>query len=159
AKIEWHGARQGVLQALAARRRHVIGAAPGMDLLLAEASRRVLLVEAGELAIIALVEGAVADRLESRLTDFLEDQRQRVLGADETAGIGLVEDEAALLEPSSGRAGLALPKLRQRRILPAGEEVLQVPFALAVPHQHRDPFHPAHPPPDPGPRSRTSIMV
>ena len=53
-------AGQRIFQAFAAGRRHIIGAAPDMDLLFAPFLARVVLVEAGQIAIIALVQGLVA---------------------------------------------------------------------------------------------------
>ena len=66
-------ARAGVLQALAAGRRDVVGAAPDMHLLLAPFGAGVVLVEAGEVAIVALVERLVADGLQAGLADRVED--------------------------------------------------------------------------------------
>ena len=50
----------GVAERLAAGRRDGVGAAPDVDLLLAPFRARVVLVEAGEIAVVALVERLVA---------------------------------------------------------------------------------------------------
>ena len=71
----------GVAQAFAARRRDVIGAAPDMNLLLAPLGAGIILVEAGEIAVVALVQRLILDGLQSLLADLVEDELKRVLRA------------------------------------------------------------------------------
>jgi hypothetical protein len=75
-----------------------------VDLLLAPFLAGVILVEAGEIAIVTLVERLVADHLEIGLADAVEhDQVQRVLGADQVGGEGDIELEAVILQrPGAG---------------------------------------------------------
>jgi hypothetical protein len=106
----------GVLEALAAGRRHVVGAAPDVDLLLAPFLAGVVLVEAGEIAIVTLVERLVADHLEIGLADALEDdQVQRVLGADQVGGEGNIELEAGGLQRLGAGLGFLDAELGQVR--------------------------------------------
>ena len=91
-------ARAGVAQAFAARRVDVVGAAPDVHLLLAPFLPRIVLVEAGEVAVVALVQRQVAMLLEAGLAELLQHQFQRVLRAHQRARIGDVEVEAARLQ-------------------------------------------------------------
>src|SRR5262249_18444627 len=124
------------LEALAARRRHVVGAAPDMDLLLAPALARIVLVEAGEIAIVAFVEREVFPGREAGLADLREQQIERMLGAREHRGERDVELKALPPQLAAGVFRLRNALLRQVRILPAREQVFQIPFALAVTHEH-----------------------
>src|SRR5690606_3735145 len=84
------------------------------------------------LAIVALVEGLVADRLQVGLADGPQDVVVCRLRADERGGESDVEAEAAFLQLAACFPGLLVPLLRKADIAPAGEQVFQVPFALAV---------------------------
>ena len=125
-------ARARITQAFAARWRNIIGAAPDMHLLLAPLLAGIILVQAGEIAIVTLIERLVADRLEVRLADLVEDDPERVLGALEYRGEGNIELQPRIRQRLTADLRLLDTELRQVRITPAGEEVLQVPFALAV---------------------------
>jgi len=122
----------GVLEAFATRRRHIIGPAPDVDLLLAPFLARIILVEAGQIAVIAFVQRLVTDHRQIGLADAVHDQVERVLGADQDRSEGDVEFEAGV--PDGLRAGLGFfdAEFGEIRILPACEQVFQVPFALAV---------------------------
>ena len=65
-------ARTGIAQAFTAGRRNVIRPAPDMHLLFAPFDASVVLVEAGQVAIIALVQGLVADCFKAGLADLFE---------------------------------------------------------------------------------------
>jgi hypothetical protein len=131
----------GILQRLAAGRRHVIGTAPDLDLLLAPLGARIVLVEAGEVAIVALVQGKVADRRQIGLAELAEDQLQRVLGAGEFGGEGETEGKVERLEALAGGRGLGDTLLGQRGVAPAREQVLQVPLTLAMADEHEKAIH------------------
>jgi hypothetical protein len=45
------------------------------------------------------------------------------------------------LQPLSGRSGLGDAFLGEVGILPAGEEILEVPLALAMPNEYQETFH------------------
>src|SRR5690606_21548614 len=122
-------------QALAAGRRDVVRATPDMHLLLAPPGAGVVLVEAGKIAVVALVQRLVADGFEAALTDAVEDDGAGLLRPDERRGEGDVEAEPARLQPLAGGGRLRLPLFGQADVAPPGEQVLQVPFALAVAHE------------------------
>ena len=62
--------RAGIAERLAAGRGDGIGAAPEMDLLLAPLLAGVILVEADEVAVVALVQRLVAERLQAGLAEL-----------------------------------------------------------------------------------------
>ena len=61
------------------------------------------------------------------------------LRALERRGEGDVEGEPLRLELAAGLARFRDALLGQADVAPAGEQVLQVPFALAVAHEHEKP--------------------
>ena len=103
-----------------------------MDLLVAPLLAGVVLVEAGKVAVIALVQRLVAGDDEIVDARFLKDQVERVLGALEGGGIVKIGLIALGLDELAGGAGFGDALFRQVRVLPAGEQVLEVPFALSV---------------------------
>ena len=107
-----------------------------MDLLLAPFLPRVVLVEARQIAVVALVQRLVADSLQVALAELVEDDAAGLLGALEGGGEGDVESQAARLEFRAGGLCLGDALLGQVDVAPAGEQVLQIPFALAVAHEH-----------------------
>ena len=74
----------------------------------------------------------MADRLKAALAELFESERQRALGARELRSKGDVEVIAGGLQPLAGALGLLDALFGQIRVLPSGEEVLEVPVALAV---------------------------
>ena len=80
-----------------------------MHLLLAPFGAGVVLVEAGEVAIVALVERLVADRLEVALADRVEDVLAGDLRPRQRRGEGDVELDAALGELAAGALGFLVP--------------------------------------------------
>ena len=60
-----------------------------------------------------------------------------MLGARQHRGEGDVERQALRLQFAAGLLGLGNALLGEIRILPAGEQILQIPFALAVTHEHK----------------------
>ena len=69
-----------------------------MHLLLAPLLAGIVLVEAGEVAIVALVQGLVRDGRQIRLADLVEDQLAGVLRPHQRRGEGDVELQAARLQ-------------------------------------------------------------
>ena len=112
-----------------------------MHLLLAPLFAGVVLVQAREVAIVPLVEGDVAGDGKPGLAEFFEHEIEGALGAGEFAGEGGVEAEALGLQLAAGGFRLLDAFLGQIRVLPAGEEVLQVPFALAVADEDENAGH------------------
>src|SRR5262245_21564851 len=130
-------ARRGILEALAARRRHVIGAPPDLDLLLAPFLARIVLVKAREVTVITLVERQVLDHRDVALAHLLKDEVERTLRTLECRGVTDVEADALRLELAAGIARFRHAVLSEVDVLPAGEQVGQVPFALTMAHEHK----------------------
>lgn len=123
---------RGELERLAAGRGDIVAAAPDVHLVLAPLLARVVLVEARELAVVALVESLVLVDRNVLLTNLLELDAQRSLRALQSRGEGHVKLDARRSNTLSTRKRLLATKLRQRRILPAREEVELVPLGLTV---------------------------
>lgn len=111
-----------------------------MDLLFAPFRPRIVLVETGEVAVVALVQGLIADRFERRLADGVEDELAGTLGPDEDGGEGDVEFDAVIGKRLAAGLCLLDAEFGEVGIAPAGEEVLQVPVALAVRTRTRVPL-------------------
>ena len=108
-----------------------------MNLLLAPSLASVVLVETGKVAVVSLVQCEVFLGRKPGLTDLGKHQVERMLRALQDRREGDVEFQPLRLQLAAGVHCFCDPLLGQVRILPTGEEVLQVPFALAVPHQHK----------------------
>ncbi|MEH2618899.1 hypothetical protein V1285_003845 [Bradyrhizobium sp. AZCC 1620] len=133
-------ARQRILQAFAAGRRHVVGAAPDQHLVLAPFLAGVILVEARQVAVVAFVEREVFRRRQSGLPDLGEHQLQRMLRPCQVRGEGNVERQPLRLQLAAGLLGLGNALFGEIRVLPAGEQVFQIPFTLPVTHEHKKTF-------------------
>lgn len=82
--------------------------------------RTIVLVETGEVSVVALVESLVLDGLELRLTDLVQDDLERLVGPLEDGGVGDVELDNAVLTESLGTGErLLLSVLSKSRVLPA----------------------------------------
>src|ERR1019366_9356047 len=108
-----------------------------VHLLLAPFLARVVLVETDQLAVVALIERLVLEHGNFGLAQFLQHEVERALGADQRGGEGNVELDPLRLELAAGLARLGDALVGQVDIAPAGEQVLQVPVALAVTHEHK----------------------
>ena len=123
------------------RRRHVVAAAPDLHLVGAVALGRLLLVAAGEVAVVALVEPPVAPH----------GIHERPIARSASSAVRIARvcsdvcttSGAALRRPSAGRPPSACdsPSGGEGDVPPAGEEVLLVPLALAVAEQHQAMHH------------------
>jgi hypothetical protein len=113
-----------------------------MDLLLAPFLAGVVLVEAGEIAVVALVQRQILVNGDAALAHFFEHEcRAGALRALQRRGEGDVEGDAARFQFLSGGARLGNALLGEIDVAPAGEEVLQIPLALAVTDEHQQTFH------------------
>ncbi len=119
------------------RRRNVIGAAPDQDLFGAVPLGRLGLVEAGEAAVVALVQPPILLGRDPHLTRGVQRQPEGANGAGQNRGEGLVEFDPSRLQKLSGLAGFFLALGRQIDVHPSGEAVLEVPLALAVADQDK----------------------
>src|SRR5207247_1481160 len=71
------------------------------------------------------------------LAHLLQDEVEGTLRTLERRGVADVEADALRLELAAGVARFLHAVLGEVDVLPAGEQVGQVPFALAVAHQHK----------------------
>ena len=133
--VRQHAGR-GVAQALAAGRRDVVGAPPDVHLLFAPALARVVLVEADEVAIVALVERLVGQHRNVALAHLFHNEIERARRPLERRRERNVERDAQRLELAAGGARFGNALRRKVDVAPAGEQVLEVPLALAVAHEH-----------------------
>ena len=89
----------------------------------------------------ALIEGWIANDLDTRRAKLGEHQLQSMLRADEIGGEGAVEEKTMRLEAVSGGACLLDSLGSQIWVLPPSKNVFQVPVALAVAQEHENPVH------------------
>jgi hypothetical protein len=111
---------------------------PDLHLRRAPALARVVLVEAGEIAVVALVERLVGGGRQAGLAEFAERERERVLRADQRGGEREIERQPARLQPAPRRARLLDSPRREIRVPPAGEQVFEIPVALAVAQENEE---------------------
>lgn len=91
-------------------------------------SLTVVLVEAGQITVIALIELLTLERLESLLTNLLEDDGQSVIRTSQDGRVSHVKlGLSALLEQLSTFQRFLATERGQVRVLPAGEQVQLVP--------------------------------
>ena len=112
-----------------------------MDLGIAPALTGIVLVEARQIPVIPLVERLGPDRLDAALAHLLQDQCAGMLCPLKVGGEGDVESVPLLLQPAAGGPGLGDAELGELRIAPAGEKLLEVPFALAVASEDEQALH------------------
>lgn len=124
------GALGGELEGLSAGGRDIVAAPPDVDLLLAPLFAGIVLVEPGELAVVALVERLVLVDRDVLLVDLVEDDVERGLGAREGRGEGDVKLVAALGELFAALLGLFAALFGQFGVLPAGEQVELCDFGM-----------------------------
>src|SRR5436305_15151151 len=77
---------------------------------------------------------------DAALAEFGQSEVQRMLCALEHGGKRDVERQPLRFQPAPGFLGFGNTLLGQVRVFPAGEEIFQVPFALAMSHQHEKTF-------------------
>src|SRR3569833_1747253 len=119
------------------RRRHIVGAAPDLDLFGTDPVDHLLLVEAGQPAIVALIEVPVLGHRKPEAAHFPQRQVERSNGAGQYAGEAAVEIEASLGQQRAGPPGSGYAGVAEVDVPPAGEPVLKVPLRLAVPQKHQ----------------------
>src|SRR5690606_36671133 len=118
------------------RLRGVVGAAPGHQLLLAVLLADLALVQTLQGAVVTLVEAPVA--LDGDPVTVRGVQGQ-VRGHDRAAlegGVDHIREDAGLLHQLTAGGRLLTALVREVDVHPAGEQVLRIPFALAVAEQH-----------------------
>ncbi len=126
---EGEGAFAAVFEGFTVGGGDIVGASPDVDLLFAVFGTHVVFVEAGEVAVVAFVEGGVADdgAVEGHFGhEFIEG----VLGAAEGAGVGDVDGCSA--EEDAGSFGFHDSLGGEGDVDEASEAVFEVPEGLAV---------------------------
>ncbi len=111
-----------------------------MDLLLAPFGAGVILVQAGEVAIITLIERHALQRLEITLPHGIQHKAAGPLRPAEARSEGGVEMQPLGLQLFASALGFHHTLFGQVRVTPAGEQVLEVPLALAMAHEHENAF-------------------
>src|SRR5208283_2742203 len=116
----------------------IVRAPPHLHLLGAPFHPRIVLVEADEVAIVALVERLILEHRNARLPDLLEHEVERMLRANERRGEGDIEADILRIELAPGGARFLDTVVGEANVTPTGEEVFQIPVALAVPYEHEN---------------------
>jgi hypothetical protein len=113
-----------------------------MHLLLAPFLARVVLVEAGQVAIVALVQRLVADGSRRGWPSSSRIRSQVFCARCSTEVKAMSKPEPLAPSAPCRRLGLLDARVRSGPdVAPAGEQVLQVPFALAVADEHERSGH------------------
>src|SRR5690606_35903940 len=125
-------------------RRHVVAAAPDLHLLGAEPLGRLLLVQPLQVAVVALVQAPAAPHRDPRPPHLPQGQLGRADGPHQDRRVDDVGQDAPLGHEPAGGDRLGLTGGGQVAVVPAGEQVLQVPLALAAAEQHQASDHAGH---------------
>lgn len=122
----------GELQALTTGRRDVVAPTPDVNLLVTPLLPGIVLVEAAQLSVVALVESLVLVNGDVLLTDLLELDAERSLGTLQSRSEGNVELDARSSNALGTGERFLATELGESRVLPAGEQVELVPLGLTV---------------------------
>ena len=125
------------------RRRHIVGAAPQVHLLIAEFRRRLCLVQALQGAVVTLVQAPVLDDGYPAAVKFFLGKPQGANRARQQRGIAQIEVQSGRLHQLSCLARVSNAFFSQVNVDPAGKSIFQIPRALAVSHQYQF-FHVSH---------------
>ncbi|AWY95163.1 Phosphate transport system regulatory protein PhoU [Propionibacterium freudenreichii] len=117
------------------RRRHVVAATPGHELLLAVLVADLGLVEALQGAVVALVEAPAALHRNPEAIGLVKGQVRGVDGAAQQRGVHDVGQQSLLGQQLATMGCLPHALLVEVDVDPAGEQVFRVPFALAMAEQ------------------------
>src|SRR5699024_10231659 len=130
----------GVLGVLAAgldrRRRHIVGAPPGHELLLAELVTDLLLVLALQGAVVPLVQAPGTLDVDPVPFGDVQGEVRGGDGAAQQGGVNDVRQDAGVHHQLPTAAGFVHPVGRQGHVHPSGAEALGIPFTLAVAEQY-----------------------
>src|SRR5690606_32734484 len=91
---------------------------------------------AGQIAVVALVQRLVLDDRDIGLPHLRKQEVERVLRTLERRGESDIEGKSLRLQLAAGLLRFGDALRREIDVAPAREQVLQIPFALAVTHEH-----------------------
>ena len=124
------------------RRRDVVAAPPQRHLLFAELGHGLLLVLAGQVTVVALVQPPRAADGQPQPAHDVEGQVGRPDRPDLERGVHDRRQQPGLGQDLAGPPGLLFPERRQVGVHPTGEAVLPVPLAFPVPEEDQRRRHP-----------------
>src|SRR5215467_6853384 len=127
-----------------------------MNLLLAPLLTRVIFIEPDKIAIVAFVQRLILENRDRRLAQLGQHQVERALRAFERGRKCDVELDSLRLELTPGLASLGDALFGEVDVAPTGEQIFQVPIALAVAHEHEKTV--SHAIPQKSFKPRTSII-
>src|SRR6202012_1952848 len=108
---------------------------PFVHLLLAPLLARIVLVQSDKIAVVALVEGLIPFLRQAGQPHFGQRECKRALGADQGRGEDEIEGKSLRLHAAPGFLGFLDSGRAQIHVPPSREQVLEVPFALAMAQQ------------------------
>ena len=117
------------------RGRGVVAPAPSLELLVAVRDAGGGLVEAGQVAVVALVQSPAAMHLQRAEAEGVEDDLGCLGGPPQHGGMHRGGEQACGRQQLRGPAGLGPARVVEGAVVPAGEQVLVVPLAAAVAQQ------------------------
>src|SRR5690242_2213901 len=129
-------ARIARVRELQRRRRNIVAAAPDEHLLIAELARHFGLVEALQRAVVPFIEAPAPVHRDPHQVHLVLHQPERADRALEHGGVRDVESETLLAQCGSRALRLRDAAIREIDVGPAGEAVLPVPGAFAVPKKN-----------------------
>src|SRR5207253_2353196 len=127
------------------RRRNVVAAAPDLHLILTVAGGGLGLVEPLQRSVVTLVQPPGALDRDPHAIHLIEHDPERADRALQHRGEGDVRGDVRAEQLAARLAGLGASGVREIHIGPAGEQVLQVPGALAVTDQDQSSGHSSYP--------------
>jgi hypothetical protein len=127
------------------RRRGVVGAAPFHELLFAVFGQCLGLVLALQCAVVAFVEAPVALDRDPAAVGLVQGDVRGVDGPLQQGGVEHVREDVVLHQQLTAAGCFRAALVVQVNVHPAGEEVLGVPFAVAVAQQNQLVSHDFHP--------------
>ena len=123
------------------RRRNVVTTPPHLHLFGAEALGRLLLVETLQRSVVALVESPVPLHRQPHHVHRLEREMAGQYRACLHRRVGDIEPEAFVHHRQPGRRRFTTTLVGQVDVVPTGEQIESIPFALAVAKQHQCTSH------------------
>src|SRR5262245_4697511 len=134
------GARERILEAFATGWCHVIGSPPNVHLLLAPFFSRVVLVQPHEIPIVALIECFILEYGNRSLAQLRQHQIECPLRPLKRRRESDVELDPLRLQFAAGFERFRDSFFGQINVAPSGEQIFQIPLALAMAHEYEEPI-------------------